>query len=107
MLLPCAMSRKNKIHAEHEPQVLDRSVLVSSACEGCADVPACVSRRASVPASAPYRPILRHARALPPWQTNLLHVLPQIALPNPFHDVLPAVYGMIPVATALRYVAEE
>ena len=82
---------------------------MSSACEACADVPACVCGRGSLPASAPCRQTWRHARAFPPWLTNKLHALPQIALPNPYHqEGAPwAVYGTIPVAAALRHLAHR
>ena len=53
-----------------------------SACGACADVPACVYGRASVPAAGRQ---YRHALALLLWLASKLHAPPQMSLPNPYH----------------------
>ena len=96
----CCAQTQNPPFKSH--RLWDRSVLVPSACEACADVPACLSGRGSVPACAPSWQTWMHARAIPTWRTNTLHALPQMSLlTHPHQERAPlAVYGMIPVAAA-------
>ena len=76
---------------------------------GAVRVRVCVRRcgRGSLPASAPCRQTWRHARAFPPWLTNKLHALHKSNCRTPTTTSPLAVYGTIPVAAALCYVAEH
>ena len=84
--LACTMLRNNKIDADQEHQAMEQFVVgvfyVRGVC-GRAGVRVRTRQCAclcSVPADLEARP------RDPPWQTDTLHALPQIALPNPYHQ---------------------
>ena len=74
------MLRKDKYTQIINPTPWNRTVPMSSACEACADVPACVYGRASVRGCALCQQTWRHGSALPPRRTNKLHSRYQMAL---------------------------
>ena len=83
---------------------------MSSARVACAAVPACVYGVGNVPACEPCRRAIEaRLRAPPLADKQAAYYAPKDIAnsPPPHGRIPPAVYGMIPVATALRYVAEE
>ena len=81
----------------------DRTAWLSSACEACADVPARVYGRVSVPACAQCQQTRHALRSPPGGQTSCMLCPTYYCFLTPTKGVHPqAVYGMIPVAARIK-----
>ena len=99
------MLRKDKYTQIMNPRPWNWLLSMSSACEECADVPACVHGRANVLACEPCRQAIE---GRPPGrQTSFMRCPKWHCRLTPTKSAHPsAVYGIIMVAAALRFVAQ-